>query len=104
MTSVKKEWIWTESDVQDNGIKVVFSQIHPIIAYRKFDINEDNYIFLGNDRRVEADVNMLADDGTGARVYSTPNPEALQDLSVNLNHVNLKELTASFHTHPVSPD
>ena len=82
------------ADVQDNGIKVVFSQIHPIIAYRKFDINEDNYIFLGNDRRVEADVNMLADDGTGARVYSTPNPEALQDLSVNLNHVNLKELTA----------
>ena len=82
------------ADVQDNGIKIVFSQIHPIIAYRKFDINEDNYIFLGNDRRVEADVNMLADDGTGARIYSTPNPEALQDLSVNLNHVNLKELTA----------
>ena len=80
--------------MQDNGIKIVFSQIHPIIAYRKFDINEDNYIFLGNDRRVEADVNMLADDGTGARIYSTPNPEALQDLSVNLNHVNLKELTA----------
>ena len=76
--------------MQDNGIKIVFSQIHPIIAYRKFDINEDNYIFLGNDRRVEADVNMLADDGTGARIYSTPNPEALQDLSVNLNHVNLK--------------
>ncbi len=43
---------------------------------------------------MEADVNMLADDGTGARIYSTPNPEALQDLSVNLNHVNLKELTA----------
>ena len=39
-------------------------------------------------------MNMLADDGTGARIYSTPNPEALQDLSVNLNHVNLKELTA----------
>ncbi len=82
------------ADVQDNGIKAVFSQIHPIIAYRRFDINEDNYIFLGRDRRVEADVDMLADDGTGVKIYSTPNPEALQDLSVNLNRVNLKELTA----------
>ena len=44
----KKEWIWgLRADVQDNGIKIVFSQIHPIIAYRKFDINEDNYIFWG---------------------------------------------------------
>ena len=80
------------ADVEDQGVRIVFSQIHPIIAYRRFDINEGNFVFLGNDRRVEADVKMQADDGTGARVYSTPNPEALQDLSVNLYHFNLGEL------------
>ena len=80
------------ADVEEQGVRLVFSQAHPIIAYRKFDINKDNYIFLGNDRRVEADVKMQADDGTGARVYSTLNPEALQDLSVNLYHFNLGEL------------
>ena len=82
------------ADVLHDGIKVVFSKIHPILAYRKFDINEDNFIFLGNDRRVEADVSMIADDGTAAKVYSTPNPEALQDISVNLHHFNLEELTS----------
>ncbi len=80
------------ADVEEEGIRLVFSQAHPIIAYRRFDINENNYVFLGNDRRVEADIKMQADDGTGARVYSTPNPEALQDLSVNLYHFNVGEL------------
>ncbi|MCD8319078.1 MAG: translocation/assembly module TamB domain-containing protein [Paraprevotella sp.] len=84
--------IGLRADVLDNGLKVVFSQTHPIIAYRKFQINPDNYIFLGNDRRVEADVDMVADDSTEAKVYSTPNPDALQDISVTLNHVNLGEL------------
>ncbi len=82
------------ADIQNNGMKVVFSQTHPVIAYRRFDINEDNYIFLGSDKRVEADVDMVADDGTEAKIHSVPNPEALQDIAVNLNHVNLKELTS----------
>lgn len=86
--------IGLRADWLDNGIKMVFSQNRPIIAYRNFTINDDNYIFMGNDRRVEANVDMLADDGTGLKIYSTPNPEALQDISVALHHLNLGELTA----------
>lgn len=82
------------ADVLDDGIKVIFSQANPIIAYRKFTINEDNFIFLGDDRRVEANVDLLADDGTGAKVYSTPNEEALQDISVALTQWDLGELTS----------
>ena len=82
------------ADVVPKGIRLVFSNLHPIIAYRRFDINEDNFIFMGNDRRVEADVDMVADDGTSARVFSTPNEEALQDISVNLDRFNLGELTS----------
>ncbi len=82
------------ADLTDNGVKMVFSQTHPILAYRTFDINEDNYIFLGNDKRIEADISMKADDGTSIKIFSTPNAEALQDISVNLNNVNLGELTA----------
>lgn len=82
------------ADALEEGLRVVFSQNAPVIAYRRFKINEDNYIFMGNDRRVEADVDMLADDGTGVKIYSTPNPEALQDISVALHHLNLGELTS----------
>lgn len=82
------------ADVLDTGVRIVFSQNRPIIAYRNFTINEDNYIFMGNDSHVEADIDMLADDGTGMKIYSTPNPEALQDVSVSLHHLNLGELTS----------
>ncbi len=86
--------IGLRADVLDKGLRIVFSQTHPIIAYRKFEINKDNYVFLGNDQRVEADIDMKAEDGTAAKIYSIPNPEALQDLSVNLHHFNLGELTS----------
>lgn len=78
--------------VTDSGVRITFSQARPIIAYRKFEINEDNYIYMGNDGRVEADVDLLADDGTAAHLFSTPNPEALQDLSLNLHNLNVGEL------------
>ncbi len=83
-----------QADILENGMSVRFSQTNPIIAYRKFEINPDNYLFLGNDRKIEANIDMLADDGTAAKIYSTPNPEALQDLSMALHHVNLEELTS----------
>lgn len=82
------------AELTDSGVCASFTNIHPIVAYRRFDINKDNYIFLGNDRRVEADVDMMADDGTGLKIYSTPNDEALQDLTLSLLHLNLGELTA----------
>ena len=37
---------------------------------------------------------MLADDGTGARITRRPIRKPCKTRSVNLNHVNLKELTA----------
>lgn len=82
------------ADLMEKGINLVLSNPHPIIAYRRFKINDDNYIFLGNDRRVEADVDMLADDGTRARIYSTPNADALQDISIAISNLNLGELTS----------
>lgn len=82
------------ANAREDGVSIAFSQTNPVIAYRKFEINKDNYIFLGNNRKVEADIDLLADDGTGVKIFSTPNEEALQDLSINLHHINLAELTA----------
>lgn len=82
------------AEMSDSGLNVAFSPIDPIIAYRKFQINKDNYLFLGSDKKVKADIDMLADDGTGAKIYSTPNEEALQDITVSLLRLNLGELTS----------
>lgn len=75
------------------GFLLHLDPLSPIVAYRTFHLNEDNYVMLGKGNRVEADVDLLADDGTGLHLYSSPNDDALQDLTVSINRLNLGELT-----------
>ena len=78
--------------VADEGFRLHLTPLNPIIAYRTFHLNEDNFVMLGRGGRLLADLNLLADDGTGLQFYSSPNEEALQDLSLALNSFNLGEL------------
>ena len=66
--------------------------LRPILAYRTFSLNEDNYLLMHNDGRIDANFDMLADDGTGLKIFSTPNEDAEQDLTLSLNRLNLGEL------------
>lgn len=79
-------------NITEEGFRLHFNPLDPIIAYRTFHLNESNYVMLGRQGRVSADLDLLADDGTGLKLYSSPNEEALQDLSLALNHFNLGEL------------
>lgn len=80
------------ADLAENGIRVRLYPENPVLAYRAFSINHDNYIFLGKDRRIEADLDLLADDGTGLKIYSTPQ-DSVNDITVSVNHINLGELS-----------
>lgn len=81
------------AEMTDDGFLVRLDPLNPMIAYRTFRLNADNFVMLGKGNRVEADVDLLADDGTGLHLYSSPNDEALQDLTVSINRLNLGELT-----------
>ena len=59
------------------GTRLHMTPLNPIIAYRRFTLNEDNYVELTREGRVLALVDLLADDGTGLKLYSTPNEDAL---------------------------
>ena len=80
-------------DRMEDGMKVHFTPLNPIIAYRTFTLNEDNFVELTRDGRVDALIDLLADDGTGMKLYSTPNDDALQDISLSINNFNLGELS-----------
>ena len=81
-----------QATVEEAGFRLHLDPLQPILAYRSFHLNPDNYIMLGRANRISADLDLLADDGTGLKLYSSPNEEALQDLSVSLNRFNLGEL------------
>lgn len=88
-------------DLLADGFRAHFTPLNPIIAYRNFTLNEDNFVTLTNSGHLNALVDLLADDGTGLKLYTTPNDEAQQDVSLSVNHFNVGELTQVI---PFMPD
>ena len=83
-----------QADVTPEALNVHFKPLNPVIAYRNFKLNQDNYIRLIKGNKVNALIDLLADDGTGLKLYSTDNEEAQQDLSLSINRLNLGELSS----------
>lgn len=80
------------ADLSEEGVSISLYPHHPVIAYRNFTVNEDNYIRLGKDKTLRANVDLLADDGTGLRIYSQP-ADSVNDVTVSISHLNLGELS-----------
>ena len=83
-------------NVETDGIRVSVLADDPVIAYKKFSVNDDNYIFLGSDRRITANLDIEADDGQAFRLHSDDtDTEALQDLTLTLERFDLGQITAT---------
>lgn len=80
-----------QAELQDGGVRLQLYPQHPVLAYRNFTVNKDNYIFLGNDKSIRADLDLLADDGTGLKIYGEPT-DSVNDITVSVNRLNLGEL------------
>ena len=67
---------------------------NPILAYRRFTVNPDNYIALDRKKHIRADFNLLADDGTQLMLFSPreQRDDVLQDLTLSVRRLNLDEL------------
>ena len=87
-------------DIEEQGLRLRLTPLNPILAYRTFTLNPDNFVFLSNERHLEADVNLLADDGTGFKLYTIPDEQSLQDITLSMHDVNLGELTTVFPYMP----
>ena len=84
-----------QATMENDGLMFRTYGKEPVLGYRKFTVNDDNYVFLGRDNRVSADLVLRADDGTGVQVYTNDeNEEALQDLTLSLNKLNIEEVVS----------
>ena len=82
-----------KASMEQDGIRLNIYNGDPILGYKKFHVNDSNYVFLGENQRVSADVQLVADDGTGFRIYSTNETDALQDLTASVNQLELADIT-----------
>ena len=85
-----------KASMEQNGIRVNLVPEKPTIGYRVFTLNKDNFLFLGNDLKLQTKVDLLADDGTGVKIYSeNQDSTMLQDLTVSLYRFDLDKLTTA---------
>ena len=91
-----------EASMEADGIKVRMLADDPVLGYKTFKVNDDNYLYMGADRRVSAKLRLTAADGTGIHLYSNDdNAEALQDMTLGLNKFDLKKVLSVV---PFMPD
>ena len=87
--------IGAQAEMLDSGLHFRLVPETPTLGYKLFKLNPDNYLFLGNDKKVKANVDLLAEDGMGVKIYSADSdPTALQDITISLNKFNLDEVTS----------
>ena len=87
--------IGAQAEMLDSGLHFRLVPETPTLGYKLFKLNPDNYLFLGNNKKVKANVDLLAEDGMGVKIYSADSdPTALQDITISLNKFNLDEVTS----------
>lgn len=90
------------ASVEDSVLLVRLSDTRPVIGYKTFTANKDNYLSLRKGNRLSADLTLKADDGTALQLYTDDtNYEAKQDLTLSIHKLNLAEIVA---TLPFLPD
>ena len=90
------------ASVEDSVLLVRLSDTRPVIGYKTFTANKDNYLSLRKGNRLSADLTLMADDGTALQLYTDDtNYEAKQDLTLSIHKLNLAEIVA---TLPFLPD
>lgn len=82
-----------DAAMRKRGIHIKFLPEEPTFVYKPYQLNKDNYLFLGADKRVRANVSFLDNNQSGLRLYSIPaDTTVLQDIAVELRRINLGDL------------
>lgn len=79
--------------LEDKGVRLHLLTDEPVIGYKRFNVNDDNYVFMGSDRRISAKLDIVSEDKTGVQIYTNDdNTDALQDVTVSLNRFDLEKI------------
>lgn len=79
--------------IGEGQMEITVTPERPVIAFRQFEINPDNYIILGKDGSARANVELVDALGTGMRLYGEP-IDSLNDMTLSFYRVNLKEISS----------
>jgi len=86
-----------------NGIRMeILTDEDIILGYQTFKANSGNYLLLGDNNRLSADLKLRSSDGRGLSIYTTDdNLDAEQDITLSVAKLDLQEILSAI---PYAPD
>lgn len=88
--------------MEQNGVRLSLFGDDPILGYKRFAVNDSNYIYMSDDRRISANMVLQAADGMGMQIFTNDeNTDALQDLTISMHRFDIGEALAMV---PYTPD
>lgn len=82
-----------QAAMEGEGINLSITSPRSILGYKEFAVNDSNYVYIGKDRRVSANMKLLADDGAGAQLYTDDeDTTSLQNITLGMHNFELGKL------------
>ncbi len=73
----------------------------PVLGFRKFKVNSDNYLLLKKKNKAYADIHLSSDNGTRIDLVANPDASAEQDMNINIENFGIGQLLSVL---PMAPE
>lgn len=88
------------ADKVKEGINLHLFPDEPILAFRPFKLNPDNYILYKNEKDIAANVRLSGDENASLWIHSLPAGERMEELHLELSQLNLDVISKAFTEIP----
>ncbi|MDR1331110.1 MAG: translocation/assembly module TamB domain-containing protein [Tannerella sp.] len=84
-----------------SGVKLQLFPERPVIAYLPFRVNADNYIHIKTLSDISANLRLEGENDASVWLHSQEENGAMQELSLEVNQINLKQISESTGNLPL---
>ena len=88
------------ADKVEEGINLHLFPDNPILAFRPFKLNPDNYILYKNEKDIAANVRLSGDENASLWIHSLPEKDKMEELHLELSQINLDVISKAFMEIP----
>lgn len=87
-------------DKEKEGLRLHLFPEDPILAFRTFKLNTDNYILYRNIKDIAADVRLTGENNASLWIHSLAGEEGMEEIHAELSQIDLDAITKGFPDLP----
>lgn len=82
-----------QAAMQGQGISISLTSAQAILGYKTYNVEPNNYLYIGRNKRLKAEMQLLATDEAGLHLYSDDTDStSLQNFTLSINKFELSQL------------